>query len=106
MKFTTHLLTFIYAIAPYALAVLILFQFVLNKSGSWWFRVIPYAPGFDLLGNLWAFLTGSSNDFGTIKAALPSSYLWAALVIALIGCVLFGIVIYNDIRRIDWKKWL
>jgi hypothetical protein len=105
-RFTTPLLTFIYAIAPYALAVLVLFQFVLNKSGSWWFRLIPYAPGFDLVGNLWAFLINSSSDFGTIKAALPGIYLWTALVIALTGCFLFGIIIYNDIRRIEWGKWL
>ena len=68
--------------------------------------MVPYAPGFDLVGNLWAFLINSSSDFGTIKAALPESYLWTALVIALTGCVLFGIIIYNDIRRIEWGKWL
>lgn len=106
MKFTTPLLTFVYAISPYILGVLILLQFVLNKSGKWWVRLVPYAPGFDLVGNLWAFLINSQSDFGTIKTVLPANYLWAAIVIALTGCVLFGMIIYNDIRRIEWKKWL
>lgn len=99
-------LTFIYTICPYLLDMVLLSVFVSLRSRRLLFKVIPYAVGLDLLCNFWAFLTGGQSDFGTIKAALPANYLWAGLVIALTGCVLFGMIIYNDIRRIEWGKWL
>jgi hypothetical protein len=110
VKCTSHIqnnyLTFIYTICPYLLDIVLLSVFTNLRSRRLWFKVIPYAVGLDLLCNFWAFLTGGQSDFGTVKNTLPGFYLWAAIVIVLVGFYLFGHIIYRDCKAINWKKLL